>query len=112
MRPIKVMAKGLHSSCDEKKIIQDLKAKGLKILEAKNIIKKEKTENSRGELVIQRRGLPMFRLTSHHDENIQNIYNIRTLMGLIIKIEPLRKTFNLIPQCKRCQPLDIRKNIV
>lgn len=24
-------------------------------------------------------------------------------MGLVVKVEPLHKTFNLIPQCKRCQ---------
>lgn len=41
-KPIKVMARGLHSSCDEKEIVQDLKEKGLQILEAKNIVKKRK----------------------------------------------------------------------
>lgn len=51
-RPIKVMAKGLHSTCDEKEIVQDLKEKGLQILDAKNIIKKEKIENNRVELVV------------------------------------------------------------
>ena len=102
-RPIKVMARGLHPSCKEEDIIKNLQEKGLKILEATNIIKKEKDENEKGETIISRRALPMYMLTFHHRENIQNIYKIKDIMNIVVKIEPMRKTSSLIPQCKRCQ---------
>lgn len=36
-------------------------------------------------------------------EDIKKIYDINTILGIVVKIEPLRKTSSLIPQCKRCQ---------
>lgn len=91
------MARGLHPSCDENEIISDLTNKGLNIL-AKNIIKKEIIINERNEQSIQKRGLQLFMLTFHNEEIIEKIYNIRSILGISVKIEPLRKNNNMIPQ--------------
>lgn len=47
-RPIKVIARGLHASCTKEDIVEDLQQKGLKIIDATYIIKKEKLTNSQG----------------------------------------------------------------
>lgn len=39
-RPIKVMARGLHPTCDRQSIIEDLQQKGMHLLDAVNILKK------------------------------------------------------------------------
>lgn len=103
VRPIKVMARGLHPSCDENEIVLDLTNKGFHILTAKNIIKKEITESRNGEQIRQRKGLQLFMLTFHNEENVNKIFAIKSVMGIGVNIEPLRKNVNLIPQCKRCQ---------
>lgn len=102
-RPIKVMARGLHPTCDKQDIIEDLQKKGLKIIDAANIIKKERKENDTGNPVICKRGLPLFMLTFENEEKAENIYDIRSILNMKVKIEPLRKTSDLIPQCKKCQ---------
>lgn len=102
-RPIKVMARGLHPSCEANEIIEDLKENGFNILEAVNIIQKRVVVDSSGEKTTQRRGLPLFMLTFHNQENMEKLYDIKSIMGIIVKIEPLRKRSTLIPQCKRCQ---------
>lgn len=102
-RPIKIMVRGLHPSCVEKEIVEDLSIKGFQILDAKNIIKKEKIASSDGEKITQKRGLPLFMLTFHNQENLDKIYAIKAIMGIVVKVEPMRKNSNLIPQCKRCQ---------
>lgn len=102
-RPIKVMARGLHSSCDRNDIIKDLKSKGFNVLDAINILKKEKRNQQNGEPEIIKRGLPIFMLTFDNKDNIEKIYAIKTILSMVVKIEPLRKNNRLIPQCKRCQ---------
>lgn len=102
-RPIKVMAKGLHPSCEESDIVLVLINKGFQILEAKNIIKKETIEKENGERVTQSKGLQLFMLTFHKEENIEKIFTIKSIIGIGVKIEPLRRNTNLIPQCKRYQ---------
>ena len=42
-------------------------------------------------------------LTFDKKEEIKKIYEIKSILGIIVKIEPFRKTSPLIPQCKRCQ---------
>lgn len=63
VRPIKVMARGLHATCAKEDIIENLQQKELKILDATNIIKKEKINDEQGKLTISKRGLPLFMLT-------------------------------------------------
>lgn len=102
-RPIKVMARGLHSTCEANEIIEDLQIKGFDIKDAANIIKKERTVNGSGNSAITKKGLPLFMLTFDNKENVQNIYNIRYILNMKVKIEPMRKTSSLIVQCKKCQ---------
>lgn len=42
-------------------------------------------------------------LIFNNQEKVEDIYNIKTILSMKVKIEPLNKTTNLIPQCKRCQ---------
>lgn len=102
-RPIKVMARGLHATCKKEDIIQDIADQGLQIEDAVNIIKKEKVIDEKGKDSVSTRKLPLFMLTFKHDESIEKIYNIKTIMSIVVKIEALRKVTNKIPQCKKCQ---------
>lgn len=97
-RPIKVMARGIDSTCPEEMIVEYLKDKQLAIQEVVNIQKREK----KGDAVIRKR-LPLFMLVFHKQEDIKKIYDIQNILGLKVRIEPLRKRSALIPQCKRCQ---------
>lgn len=38
-----------------------------------------------------------------HEEKLENIYKIQGILNIRVKIEPLRKTSEKIPQCQRCQ---------
>lgn len=102
-RPIKVMARGLHSTCDEKEIITDLQQEGFLILDAKNILQNERIEKENGDIIIKKRALPLFMLSFDNKESIEKIYALKKIMNIIVKIEPLRKNSSMILQCKRCQ---------
>lgn len=90
-RPIKVMAKGIHPSCDPQKIVVDIQKNGLKIMEATNILSRK-----------DRLPLSMFMLTFKNEEEIKKIYEVDNIRGMKVKIEAIHKP-KLIPQCKRCQ---------
>lgn len=102
-RPIKVMARGLHPTCEKNEIIDDLKNQGLKILDVTNILKKERKRNERGEIEINQKPLPLYMLTFDRTEDINKIHEIKAILNIIVKIEPVKKTTKLIPQCKKCQ---------
>lgn len=102
-RPIRVMVRGLHALCAKEDIQEDLQKKGYKILDAVNILKKEKQEDEHGVQVVIKRKLPLFMLTFEHQKSVDKIYEIKTILNLVVKIEPLRKNTKTIPQCKRCQ---------
>lgn len=44
----------------------------------------------------------MFMLSFRQDEDVDKIYSIKDIMGIIVDIQPIRKT-RLVPQCKSCQ---------
>lgn len=92
IRPIRVMAKNLHPTCKPEKIIADLKAKGFE-----NVIEASIKLKARG-----KEPLNMFMLTFSADEDIQKIYQIKSILGCKVIIQPLRRS-KLIPQCKQCQ---------
>jgi len=102
-RPLKVMARGLHPTCDKNDIIQDLESKGFNILDAVNILKKENKRLENGLIESRKRELPLFMLTFKNSENINKIYSIQSILNIIVKIEPIRRNSKLIPQCKNCQ---------
>lgn len=90
-RPIRVMAKNLHSSCLPERIVEDITSKGYKIQDAVNKLSWKNKEP-----------LNMFMLSFKKDEDVSKIYNIKSILGCKVDIQPL-KTSKLIPQCKRCQ---------
>ena len=97
-RQIRVMAKDLHHSCQPEGIIQDLKNQGLKVTNAFNKLKFKTKEP-----------LNMFTLCFDSSEDIKKIYEIKTILNTVVKIEQL-KTTNIIPQCKSCQGFMHTKN--
>lgn len=92
-RPIRVMARHLHHSCTPEEIKDELKNRGLKIIDVVNMIKKTKEA---------RIPLPLFLLTFENSEDIKKIYEIKYICYMKVKIEAV-KSNNQIPQCKRCQ---------
>lgn len=90
-RPIRVVAKNLHSSYLPERIVQDLASHGYKIQGAVNKLSWKTKEP-----------LNIFMLSFDKDEDINKIYNIKSILGCKVDIQPL-KTSKLIPQCKRCQ---------
>lgn len=92
-RPIRVVLRGLHVSCDVESIKVELKNKGYKIIEVQQRLKKTKDGLLK---------LPLFTLIFECDEDVKKIYEISNLCYMKVKVEALRTT-NLIPQCKNCQ---------
>lgn len=101
-RPNKVMVRGLHYTCTKEDIIPDLKAQGFHPLDAVNIIKKESIETDTG-ILHTRRGLPLFMITFSNEDKTDDIYKIKNIANIKVKIEAIRRNTTRIPQCKRCQ---------
>ena len=85
-------------TCREQLIIDHLLTEGFAIEQVTNIQKHLR----KGEEVNKKR-LPLFMLTFSQKEDTRKIYDIQYILGSKVKIEPLRKRSNLIPQCKKCQ---------
>lgn len=92
-RPVKVIARGLHQTCKVEMIKTDLLSKGLRIEKVINILKHERSNEG-----IIKKPLPLFMLEFNNSEETKKIYDIKTIMGSKVKIEPLRKKTTLIPQ--------------
>ena len=90
-RPIRVMARNLHHSCNPGRIVSDLHARGYKVLDAVNKLKWRNKEP-----------LDMFVLTFSANGNTNRIYMITSILGSKVEIQPLRKS-KLIPQRKQCR---------
>jgi hypothetical protein len=90
-RPIRVMARNLHHSCNHGRIVSDLHARGYKLIDAVNKLKWRSKE-----------ALDMFVLTFSADENTNKIYEITSILGSKVEIKTRRKS-KLIPQRKQCQ---------
>lgn len=45
-------------------------------------------------------------LTFNNKEKVEKIYGIKTILNIIVKIEPLRKNTKLIPQCRDVKVLN------
>ena len=91
-RPLKVMARGLHSETEPTEIVEELVAKGFLAVSAVNIL------SSR-----TKQPLNLFMLTFDTDQEVKQVYNITRIAYQAVKIEELRKTSNRIVQCKNCQ---------
>lgn len=97
-RPIRVIVKNLHYSCEPTMIVDDLKAQGLKALSAINKLMWKTKEP-----------LNMFLLSFDAAEDINKIYKIDKIMNSIVNIEKIKNP-NIIPQCKKCQAFGHTKN--
>lgn len=91
VRPIRVVVKKLHSSCQPDRIKDDLTSQGLKIEKVDNKLSWKSKEP-----------LNMYVLSFNNDEDVNKIYGIKYILGCKIEIHPLKNP-KLIPQCKRCQ---------
>jgi hypothetical protein len=85
------MARNLHHSCNPGRIVSDLQARGYKVIDAANKHKWKSKEP-----------LDMYILMFSADENTNKIYEIASILGSKVEIQPLR-TSKLTPQCKQCQ---------
>lgn len=97
-RPIRVLVKNLHHTCEPNDIIDDLKNQGFNILSA-SIKLKYKTKDP----------LDMFVLTFDNSENVNKLYEIKQILNTLVTIEPIRPS-KYIPQCKNCQSYNHTKN--
>ena len=70
-RPIRVMARNLHHSCNHGRIVSDLHARGYKLIDAVNKLKWRSKE-----------ALDMFVLTFSADGNTNRIYEITSILGM------------------------------
>ncbi|XP_037955784.1 uncharacterized protein LOC119685542 [Teleopsis dalmanni] len=92
IRPIRVIVKNLHHSCEEESIVSDLQQQGFNALSAKNKLKQKTKEP-----------LDIFLLTFEHNEDINKIFGIKHILHSIVKIEAV-KSPKLIPQYANEQP--------
>lgn len=90
-RPIKVIVKNLHHSCEPLKIVNELRNRGYKAVDAVNKLKWK-----------TKKPLNMFMLVFRQDEDINKIFKITDILGIRVEIQPIKKS-KLVPQCKRCQ---------
>lgn len=97
-RPIRVIVKDLHHSCLAVDIVDDLKRKGFKIMNAVNKLQYR-----------TKKPLDIFMLTFEPTEDVTKIYGIRSILNSIVKVEPVKNS-PLIPQCKKCQSFGHTKN--
>lgn len=97
-RPCKVIARGLHPTCNPELIIDDLKTSGFKVLSVVNLTKKKKINDKQ-----VKKSLPLFMISFDHSEDIKKIFSITHIVKTKVKIEAMRKQKEQIPQCKRCQ---------
>lgn len=91
VRPIRVVVKKIHSSCQPDRIKDDLISQGLKIEKVDSKLSWKNKEP-----------LNMFILSFNNSEDVNKIYGIKHILGCKIEIHPLKHP-KLIPQCKRCQ---------
>lgn len=98
VRPIKVMFKNIHHSCDPSDILLEIKDQGYKVLSVQPKYKWKTKEP-----------LDMFMVTFEPTENIDKIYKIKQILNCVIKVVPIKQP-KLVPQCKNCQSFEHTKN--
>ncbi|GFX60258.1 uncharacterized protein TNCV_283311 [Trichonephila clavipes] len=89
-RPLKLVIKGLPDDVEPEDIKQDLISKGIKIEKVAQL-KKFATKAK----------LPLFLIEITRDDNINDIYQIRSCLYMQIKYDPFRKS-NRVTQCYNC----------
>lgn len=119
-RPIKVVVRGLHQSTDIEEIIEDLKDKGFKAIGANNVKIVEWIEIQQPQLqpnqetdssqqVYQKQyrkklvGLPIFHISFENTQDVEEVFNLKSILHTRVVVEPLKKGDDIVPQCLRCQ---------
>lgn len=90
-RPIRVMIKELHHTCNPESIINNLREQGF---EATGAVNKLSFKN--------KSPLNMFMVTFENNQDIDKIYKITNVLGCRVNIEAIKGS-KMIPQCKKCQ---------
>jgi hypothetical protein len=83
-RPIRVMARNLHHSCNPVRIVSDLKARGYKVIDTANKLKWRRKEP-----------LDTFILAFSADEKRNKIYGITSIPGSKVEILPNKENKSL-----------------
>ncbi|GFR01423.1 uncharacterized protein TNCT_297161 [Trichonephila clavata] len=89
-RPLKLVIKGLLATTQPEEIKADLISKGIKIEKVAQL-RQFQTKSP----------LPIFMIEITRDENVEDIYKIRSCLYMQIKIEPFNKK-SRITQCYNC----------
>ena len=97
-RPIKIVVKNLHHSWNSSEIIDNLQSQNFKVISAINKLQYKTKEP-----------LDMFLISFDSTEDIKRIYELKTILNTVVKIEPPRAS-KWIPQCKSCQGYNHTKN--
>ncbi|GFW16117.1 nucleic-acid-binding protein from transposon X-element [Trichonephila clavipes] len=89
-RPLKLVIKGLPDNIDPDDIKTDLVSKGIKITKIAQLKK-----------FVTKTPLPLYMIEIERDENVNDIYQVRSCLYMQIKLDPFRKS-NRITQCYNC----------
>ncbi|GFW70864.1 uncharacterized protein TNCV_3366141 [Trichonephila clavipes] len=89
-RPLKLVIKGLPVDIDPEDIKNDLISKGIKIVKTIQLKR-----------FITKTPLPIYMIEIARDENVNDIFQIRSCLYMQIKIDPFKKG-NRITQCNNC----------
>ncbi|GFW97353.1 uncharacterized protein TNCV_3091911 [Trichonephila clavipes] len=89
-RPLKLVIKGLPVDIDPEDIKKDLISKGIKIVKTTQLKR-----------FVSKPSLPIYMIEIARDENVSDIFQIRSCLYMQIKIDPFKKG-NRITQCFNC----------
>ncbi|GFX75396.1 uncharacterized protein TNCV_1724101 [Trichonephila clavipes] len=89
-RPLKLVIKGLPDNIDPEEIKNDLISKGIKIFKIAQLKK-----------FVTKTPLPIYMIEIERDENVNDIFQVRSCLYMQIKLDPFRKG-NRITQCYNC----------
>jgi hypothetical protein len=91
IRPLRVIVRHLHPSCQPTEIQHELKERGFLITD---VVNKIKTIKENGEY--KRIPLPLFMLTFESSQDIKKVYDIEFLCHMKVSVEAVRSS-KLIP---------------
>ncbi|GFS68819.1 uncharacterized protein TNCV_409061 [Trichonephila clavipes] len=89
-RPLKLVIKGLPVDIDPEDIKKDLISKGIKIVKTTQLKR-----------FVSKTPLPIYMIEIERDENVNDIFQVRSCLYMQIKIDPFKKG-NRITQCFNC----------
>ncbi|GFU70421.1 uncharacterized protein TNCV_3442381 [Trichonephila clavipes] len=89
-RPLKLVIKGLPDDIDPEDIKKDLISKRIKIVKTTQLKR-----------FISKTPLPIYMIEIERDENVNDIFQVRSCLYMQIKIDPFKKG-NRITQCFNC----------